>query len=492
VNSAYNRSYGYDFFSRLTSMTAPNTPSADSSFVYDRWGNLYQATGSENWNVAINSGTNQIQGFSYDNDGRLTGDGTAAYTWNALGLMTGYNPGAASTYAYDAFGRRVRAATPAGTFDYFYDVNGALRGVWNDTNGRWQQLEIGLGSASLETYNAAPPSGYSNFTYTGTSLLGSTAFRYNPGSGGIAKNYHFLPYGLEWPGEASDATSNLKWTGHEQDSESGLYHFLFRNYAPLENRWLSPDPAGWAAADPVNPQSWNFYSYVQNSPESRIDICGLCTFNISITSPLPGNLLKMAEAQIASIFESAGQNVSFSGQGDTKTYYLRMLSDASAFSQVKGIGDNPAVLGYTPGGGAVGYEFEDRIASTLGRSLAQFPVLLGAALGRVGAHEAGHFFIGPGHTPGTLMQKQFSSQDLSAALSPNMEFSSAQQLAALARACPVQTITVPIPNTPIKLEGGPTGPATPSGGISIDELYWEWLTLQDFAVVTTTISYATQ
>ncbi len=100
VNSAYNRSYGYDFLSRLTSMTAPNTPSADSSFVYDRWGNLYQATGSENWNVAINSGTNQIQGFSYDNDGRLTGDGTAAYTWNALGLMTGYNPGAASTYAY--------------------------------------------------------------------------------------------------------------------------------------------------------------------------------------------------------------------------------------------------------------------------------------------------------------------------------------------------------------------------------------------------------
>ncbi|MGH9541655.1 MAG: RHS repeat domain-containing protein [Terriglobales bacterium] len=272
VNSAYNRSYGYDFLSRLTSMTAPNTPSANSNFVYDRWGNLYQATGSESWNVSINATTNQVSGLTYDNDGRLTNDGGNTYSWNALGLITNFN-GSASSYWFDAFGRRVRAATPAGTFDYYYDVNGALRGVWNETNSTWKQLEIGLGSASLETYNAAPPAGYSNFTYTGTSLLGSTAFRYNPSAG--AKNYHFLPYGLEWPGEGSDATSNLKWTGHEQDSDSGLYHFLFRNYAPLENRWLSPDPAGWIVGDPGAPGTWNRYSYVGGSPCSATDPLGL-------------------------------------------------------------------------------------------------------------------------------------------------------------------------------------------------------------------------
>ncbi len=189
--------------------------------------------------------------------------------------MTGYNPGTASTYAYDAFGPRVRAVTPAGTFDYDYDMSGALRGVWNESSGSRKQLETGLVAGTLETYNAAPPSGYSNFTYTGTSLLGSTAFRYNPGSGGIAKNYHFLPYGLEWPGEATDTTTNLKWTGHEQDSESGLYHFLFRNYSPLENRWLSPDPAGWAAADPADPFSRNRYTYVENTPLGSIDPLGL-------------------------------------------------------------------------------------------------------------------------------------------------------------------------------------------------------------------------
>ncbi len=216
--------------------------------------------------------------------------------------------------------------TPAGTFDYDYDMSGALRGVWNESSGSRKQLETGLGAGTLETYNAAPPSGYSNFTYTGTSLLGSTAFRYNPGSGGIAKNYHFLPYGLEWPGEATDTTTNLKWTGHEQDSESGLYHFLFRNYSPLENRWLSPDPAGWAAADPVNPQSWNRYSYALSTPCTATDPLGLappCMFNIELKNQaqVGGNLLSAIQNQASAVFATAtgnavGLNFQFSGSPD--------------------------------------------------------------------------------------------------------------------------------------------------------------------------------
>ncbi len=216
--------------------------------------------------------------------------------------------------------------TPAGTFDYDYDMSGALRGVWNESSGSRKQLETGLGAGTLETYNAAPPSGYSNFTYTGTSLLGSTAFRYNPGSGGIAKNYHFLPYGLEWPGEATDTTTSLKWTGHEQDSESGLYHSLFRNYSPLENRWLSPDPAGWAAADPVNPQSWDRYSYAVGSPCSVADPLGLappCQFNIGLNNRarIEQGELAAVESAAATVFSIAtkggvGLNFQFSGNAD--------------------------------------------------------------------------------------------------------------------------------------------------------------------------------
>ncbi len=275
MNTAYDRDYSQDYLGRLTQMTVPNTPGGDADYYYDRWGNLYQATGPENWNVGISGSTNRIttSGFAYDSDGRLTSDGSAGYSWNALGEMTGYNPGQASTYSYDAGGERVQAATPAGTFDYFYGLGGALRGVWDASTSSWVRLDIGVGGMPLESWNANPPSGYSNYTYTSTSLLGSFAFRYNPSAG--AMNYHYLPSGLEWPGEAQDATTNLHWGGHELDADSGLYHFLFRNYAPLEKRWLSPDPAGWAVGSPADPQSWDRYSYAEGSPCSTIDPTGL-------------------------------------------------------------------------------------------------------------------------------------------------------------------------------------------------------------------------
>ncbi len=181
-------------------------------------------------------------------------------------------------------GERVQAATPAGTFDYFYGLGGALRGVWDASTSSWLRLDIGLGGMPLESWNASPPSGYSNFTYTSTSLLGSFAFRYNPSAG--AMNYHYLPSGLEWPGEAQDATTNLHWGGHELDADSGLYHFLFRNYAPLEKRWLSPDPAGWAVGSPADPQSWDRYSYAEGSPCSTTDPLGLKTGCRPGTHPL--------------------------------------------------------------------------------------------------------------------------------------------------------------------------------------------------------------
>ncbi len=210
--------------------------------------------------------------------------------------MTGYNPGQASTYSYDAGGQRAQAATPAGTFDYFYGLGGTLRGVWDASTSSWVRLDIGAGGMPLETWDASPPSGHSNYAYTSTSLLGSFAFRYNPSAG--AMNYHYLPSGLEWPGEAQDATTNRHWGGHELDADSGLYHFLFRNYAPLEKRWLSPDPAGWAVGSPADPQSWDRYSYAEGSPCSTIDPTGLkkCPPNFHpLTSEEAKAVLKAAQ-----------------------------------------------------------------------------------------------------------------------------------------------------------------------------------------------------
>jgi len=41
-----------------------------------------------------------------------------------------------------------------------------------------------------------------------------------------------------------------------------------------QGRWLAPDPAGLAAVDLTNPQTWNRYAYVGNNPLSNMDPMG--------------------------------------------------------------------------------------------------------------------------------------------------------------------------------------------------------------------------
>ena len=67
----------------------------------------------------------------------------------------------------------------------------------------------------------------------------------------------------------------------------GDYDFMFRRYNPVQGRWMSPDPAGLAAVDSTNPQTWNRYSYVANNPLNYVDPLGLmmrCDFDVTIDS----------------------------------------------------------------------------------------------------------------------------------------------------------------------------------------------------------------
>jgi len=54
----------------------------------------------------------------------------------------------------------------------------------------------------------------------------------------------------------------------------------YREYSPVQGRWISPDPTGLNAVDITNPQSWNRYAYVYNNPLSNIDPWGLACYPI--------------------------------------------------------------------------------------------------------------------------------------------------------------------------------------------------------------------
>jgi RHS repeat-associated protein len=89
----------------------------------------------------------------------------------------------------------------------------------------------------------------------------------------VAQNLDYFPYG-ELNSTNSGITTH-EFTGDERDAESGLDHTQFRQYSSSMARWMTPDPAGLAAANPGYPQSWNRYAYVLNNPLSLVDPFGL-------------------------------------------------------------------------------------------------------------------------------------------------------------------------------------------------------------------------
>ncbi len=81
-----------------------------------------------------------------------------------------------------------------------------------------------------------------------------------------------------YPG-AADA-EDLKFTGKERDSETGLDYFGARYFSSAQGRFTSPDwsatPAPVPYADLTDPQTLNLYSYVRNNPLSHADADGHC------------------------------------------------------------------------------------------------------------------------------------------------------------------------------------------------------------------------
>ena len=104
--------------------------------------------------------------------------------------------------------------------------------------------------------------------------LETTKINVQAGQNRACYDADFDPYG----GEHAVTTTcayHYKFTGKERDSETGNDSFPHRYYASLRGRWMSPDPAGKAAAHPGDPQTWNMYAYVRNNPTTLNDPTGL-------------------------------------------------------------------------------------------------------------------------------------------------------------------------------------------------------------------------
>jgi RHS repeat-associated protein len=99
----------------------------------------------------------------------------------------------------------------------------------------------------------------------------------------------YLPFGYEK--NSQSGVNAYKFTGYERDSESGLDYANQRYYFSTIARFMTPDPLG-ASADIMNPQTWNRYTYVINSPLSYIDPLGLVCYHFNDDGVLEPNYVE--------------------------------------------------------------------------------------------------------------------------------------------------------------------------------------------------------
>ena len=247
-------------------------------FPYDPFGNISKS-GSASWLPNYNNSQNQYlqgwNGVAYDpgGNGNLLNDTFNSYTWDVYGDMASAN---GVTATYDAFGRMVELA------------NGPQRAlaqlVYSPADG--SVLAETSAQGLVQAFAQLPGGGYALYVsssnvyyYSHPDWLGSTRLLSTPSRGPIP-TMAYAPFGEGYAGGLAGyvtfTSGGYAFTVNPGENQgSGLDDFMFRRYSPGQSRWISPDPAGLAAVDPSNPQTWNRYAYVGNNPLSRTDPLGL-------------------------------------------------------------------------------------------------------------------------------------------------------------------------------------------------------------------------
>ncbi len=160
-------------------------------------------------------------------------------------------------------GLRVRKTQGSAWTEHYFGPDGSTDAEY--TAGGWARGYVYLGGRQIAEYG----NGTTYFIHP--DHLGSTRLMTNLNQS-VYGSFDFLPFGEQIVGGSG---TTHKFTGDERDSESNLDTTWFRQYSSTLGRWMHPDPAGLAAVDPSNPQSWNRYAYVLNNPLALVDPTGM-------------------------------------------------------------------------------------------------------------------------------------------------------------------------------------------------------------------------
>ena len=164
---------------------------------------------------------------------------------------------------YDALGRMVEQNRSGTYTEIVYASLGAKLALMSGQT--LTKAFIPLTGGAVAVYNSSGLVYYRHSDHLGSSRFASTPSRtmYSDGAYG--------PFGEPY---AQSGTTDASFTGMNQDTVANLYDFAAREYG-IQGRWPSPDPLGKGAASLRNPQSFNRYAYLLNSPMNMTDAGGL-------------------------------------------------------------------------------------------------------------------------------------------------------------------------------------------------------------------------
>jgi RHS repeat-associated protein len=278
------RSYVYDDLDRLIEADSPSY-SGKLLFQYDKIGNMtynckygWYYYDDPNHVHAVTTikktdGT-LVNTYNYDPNGNMYAGAGRAITYNLDNMPISINT---TTFVYDHAGQRVKKNTTV-YIDKLYEC----------TNNICKKY-IFAGSQRITNISN------SGTYYYHADHLGSSSVVTDQ-TGANVEEIAYYPYGET---RTNTGTVNLKhkFTGQEEDSETGLYYYGARYYDPKLARWITPDPILFQYfpdnTDPrqqgrdwnplrdlpgmggvYNSKNMNLYSYAHMNPIKLLDING--------------------------------------------------------------------------------------------------------------------------------------------------------------------------------------------------------------------------
>ena len=255
--------YSHDDLERIASANCGS--SLSQTFAYDPFGNISKS-GSFSFAATYNTATNQMSAIggygvpTYDGSGNVTNDFLHTYSWDINNRPVNIDT---LTVTYDALGRMVEQYNGSSYTQLVYAPSGSKIALMNGAS--LQKAYVALPAGAVAEYNSAGLWGYHHADWLGGYSAASSPSR--------VKLFEtaYGPFGEPLP---IGGSSTAAFTGMSQDTVSALYDFPAREYG-YQGRWPSPDPAGLGSVDVKDPQTWNRYAYVRNSPLSSTDPLGL-------------------------------------------------------------------------------------------------------------------------------------------------------------------------------------------------------------------------